>query len=228
MDNYIFTLTKYKNLLYKEVLQTNDDRYFKYLITNFKFLYNIIYDFYVYLRLNNKYVNEINKLLNIRILLDTETTGLFNYDSVLQLSYLIFNDSDLLKTFNKIIRINPKIKIKNSFIHGITQDHCKLGEPCNIVMSELHEDLKICHTIVGHKVDFDLRMLSNEFKRLHIEYNFLTHKIEDTMKLAQIKYKKKTKLTELYKLEFNTDMEHAHNAFYDVMATYKIYKNLVK
>jgi DNA polymerase-3 subunit epsilon len=228
MDNYIFTLTKYKNLLYKEVLQTHDDRYFKYLITNFKFLYNIIYDFYVYLRLNNKYVDEINKLLNIKILLDTETTGLFNYDSVLQLSYVIFNDSDLLKTFNKIIRINPKIKIKNSFIHGITQDHCKLGEPCNIVMSELHEDLKICKTIVGHKVDFDLRMLSNEFKRLNIEYSFLTHKIEDTMKLAQIKYKKKTKLTELYKLEFNTDMEHAHNAFYDVMATYKIYKNLVK
>ena len=48
------------------------------------------------------------------------------------------------------------------------------------------------------------------------------------MKIAQIKYKKKTKLTELYKLEFNTDMENAHNAFYDVMATYKIYKNLVK
>ena len=42
------------------------------------------------------------------------------------------------------------------------------------------------------------------------------------------KYKKKTKLSELYKLEFNTDMENAHNAFYDVMATYKIYKNLVK
>ena len=152
-------------LSYKKVLQTNDDRYFKYLITNFKFLYNIIYDFYIYLRLNNKYVDEIDKLLNIKILLDTETTGLFNYDSVLQLSYVIFNDFDLLKTFNKIIKINPKIKIKNSFIHGITNEHCKLGEPCNIVMAELHEDFKICKTIVGHKVDFDLRMLSNEFKR---------------------------------------------------------------
>ena len=126
MDNYIFTLTKYKNLSYKKVLQTNDDRYFKYLITNFKFLYNIIYDFYIYLRLNNKYVDEIDKLLNIKILLDTETTGLFNYDSVLQLSYVIFNDFDLLKTFNKIIKINPKIKIKNSFIHGITNEHCIL------------------------------------------------------------------------------------------------------
>ena len=35
------------------------------------------------------------------------------------------------------------------------------------------------------------------------------------------------KLSEFYKIVFNKEMENAHNAFYDVMATYKIYKNLV-
>jgi len=59
MENNIFPLKKYKNYTYKQVLDKNDTKYFKYLINNFKFLFEDIYDFYVYLRDNNKLVNEI-------------------------------------------------------------------------------------------------------------------------------------------------------------------------
>jgi hypothetical protein len=64
-ENRIFPLTKYKNMTYKQVYLTNDDKYFKYLIGSFKFNYNEIYDFYQYLLLKNKFPAEISKLLNL-------------------------------------------------------------------------------------------------------------------------------------------------------------------
>ena len=55
-------------------------------------------------------------LLNIKILLDTETTGFTNNDSILQLSYVIFNDYEIIKSYDHVVKINPKIKINNFLI----------------------------------------------------------------------------------------------------------------
>ena len=76
MDNNIFPLGKYKGKTYKYILDQNDIRYYKYLIGDFRNYWTEIYSFYEYLRLNNKFVDEINILLNIKMVLDTETTGL--------------------------------------------------------------------------------------------------------------------------------------------------------
>ena len=48
MDNIIFPINKYKGLTYKQVLQKNDDFYYKYLIREFKNYYCDIYNFYGY------------------------------------------------------------------------------------------------------------------------------------------------------------------------------------
>jgi len=221
MDNNIFKLTKYKNLTYKQVLDLNDEKYFKYLIKNFKFNYEDNYDFYLYLR--SKYPNEIGKLLNIRILLDTETTGFSNNDVVLQLSYVIFNDYEILKSYNQYIKINPNIKITNSYIHGITKETCANGICIIDVLERYTYDLKYCKAIVGHNIHFDIRMLKNEFNRLKLNTNVMDLiKCEDTMTL----HGKRIKLSELYLNLFNEPMSNAHNAYYDVLATYKIYKKL--
>jgi DNA polymerase III epsilon subunit-like protein len=223
-DTKIFALTKYKNYTYKQVLQTNDDKYFKYLISNFKSNYNDIYDFMLYLKQNNKYLNEIDKLLNIKILLDTETTGFTNNDSILQLSYVIFNDYEIIKSYDHVVKINPKIKINNSFIHGITNAICEKDGICiNDVLDRFINDLKYCKSIIGHNVNFDIRMLKNEFIRNNKDFIIVDSKvIEDTMILAG----GKIKLGVLYEKLFNEKMNNAHNAYYDVLATYKIYKKL--
>jgi DNA polymerase III epsilon subunit-like protein len=228
MDSFIFPLKKYKNLSYLEVININDEKYFKYLIRNFKFFYTDIYNFYVYLVEKNKYVDQINEILNLKILLDTETTGFTNHDNVLQLSYIIFNKHDVIKEYNKIVKIDPKIIIKNSFIHNITNKICNdEGIILSDILNDLISDLKICKIMIGHNIKFDLRMLKNEFIRLKLDVLILdTIKLEDTMDLGIKKYGKRIKLSELYKLEFNSEMENAHNAYYDVIATYKLYENL--
>ena len=214
-------MTKYKNLTYKQILDINDDKYFKYLIKNFKFNYEDNYDFYLYLR--SKYPDEIDKLLNIRILLDTETTGFTNNDIVLQLSYVIFNDYEILKSYNQYIKINPTVKITNSNIHGITKEICANGICISDVLQRYISDLKYCKAIIGHNLHFDIRMLKNEFNRLKLDSNIIDLiKHEDTMTL----HGSRIKLGELYLKLFNEPMSNAHNAYYDVLATYKIYKKL--
>jgi DNA polymerase III epsilon subunit-like protein len=225
MENYIFPLKKYKNYTYKQVLDKNDTKYFKYLINNFKFLFEDIYDFYVYLRDNNKLINEINKCINIKILIDTETTGFSNNDLILQIAYIVFNEYEIIKTFNQIIKINTLFKIKNSFIHGINNLICEKNGICIIdALNRLNNDIKYCNSIIGHNTIFDIRMLKNEYLRNKIDCtNFISKKIEDTMTI----YGKRIKLGELYFKLFNNHMENAHNAIYDVLATYKIYNKLI-
>jgi len=225
MDIKIFPLTKYKNYTYKEVLDTNDDKYFKYLISNFKQHYNDIYDFMKYLHSKNKFVNEINKLLNIKILLDTETTGFSNNDIILQLSYIVFNDCEILKTYDQLVKINPKVKITNSSIHGITNDKCEKDGICiNDILDRFIKDINYCKSIIGHNISFDIRMLRNEFVRNNKEFFIVESKIiEDTMTLSG----GRIKLGVLYEKLFNEKMENAHNAYYDVLATYKVYKKLL-
>jgi len=230
MDSLIFPINKYKGLTYKQVLQKNDDYYYKYLIREFKSYYNDIYNFYEYLRLNNKFVNEINKILNIKMVLDTETTGFYEYDRVLQLSYILFNDIQTLKTFDHYVGIHPSIKIKNSEIHGITNEICKTkGIPIKNILDIFCDDLEICKALIGHNLQFDIRMLKSEFKRVSLNCDILTCKpIEDTFHLGKQKYPKGTpmKLGDLHRLELKSDMVNAHNALYDVIATMNIYKKI--
>jgi DNA polymerase III epsilon subunit-like protein len=228
MDNKIFPLTKYKKLTFKQVLDTKDNKYFKYLLSNFKILYTDIYDFYQYMKINNIYTEELNKLLNIKVLLDTETTGFANTDHILQLAYVVFNENQILKTFNQIIKIDPKFKITNAYIHHINNDKCaKFGISLNDSIDHLINDLKYCKALIGHNLNFDIRMLKNEFNRLKYDCSILESIIvEDTMDMSAKKYGKKKKLGELYKLEFNEEMVNAHDAIFDVMATYKIYKKM--
>jgi hypothetical protein len=223
-DLKIFPLSKYKNCTYKYVLDKNDEKYMKYLFSNFKILIYDITDFFEYLRSKNKYINEINKLLNLKLLLDTETTGFSNNDKVLQLSYIIFNDIQIIKSFNKLIKIDASIKINNSFIHGITNERClKEGIQLVPVLEILLNDLKYCRSIIGHNISFDIRMLKNEFKRNNIDYLLLESiQLEDTMSI----HGARIKLGKLYEDLFNEKIINAHDAYYDVLATYKIYKKL--
>jgi DNA polymerase III alpha subunit (gram-positive type) len=230
MDSLIFPINKYKGLTYKQVLQKNDDFYYKYLIREFKSYYCDIYKFYEYLRLNNKFVPEINKILNIKMVLDTETTGFYDYDRVLQLSYILFNEVQTLKTFDHYVKIHPSLKIKNSEIHGITNEICKNhGIPINQILDIFCYDLELCKALIGHNLQFDIRMLKSEFKRVSLNCDLLTCKpIEDTFQLGKQKYPKGTpmKLGDLHRLELKTDMVNAHNALYDVIATMNIYKKI--
>jgi DNA polymerase III epsilon subunit-like protein len=98
-------------------------------------------------------------------------------------------------------------------------------------MNEFITDLQNVNTIVGHNLDFDIRVVLNNLRKYDIkiinnnieEYNlFKQFIIYDTYKISKVK------LNKLYFDLFNDNIINAHDALSDVEATLKCYLELKK
>ena len=181
--------------------------------------------------------------------LDIETTGLppkgddyenlfMNYPYILSMAWKI-NDSQTVeyKVNNRGI-IVPEYITK---INGITQkmvDESKWD--LFAVMVQFIMDAHSSNFVIGHNIFFDtsiikanilrLCLLSGMDKNLYTEVCMILNKdrrIDTCRASATLNNGKRMKLTDMYKLFFNSSFD-AHSAGADVDATYKCYLELVK
>lgn len=203
----------------------------------------------MFLNLVNQIKNDYSKKkeLDLKIksnnimILDTETTGLpkqrpFNpsnlmaYDGarMIELGYIIYdNKGKEIKRFDKLI-YHKRLSIKNSFIHGITQEICrKKGDTIQQVLEEFQEDLKIVDTVICHNVNFDKNIILNEIFRSNMNELYVEFQNKNTLcTLEKTKelYGKRTKLITWYnKLFPDEDIVQTHRALDDVEMTSKCY-----
>ena len=138
----------------------------------------------------------------IAIIIDTETTGLINDNSIrvtsqnitdfennfpriVQLCYMLIDkygnydgETFFIKQENKI----PKEAIK---IHGITNEKCELqGIDLKDALSSLTIAAKKIDAIVGHNIAFDYKVLHAEFLKSGIPFSLNKKNKIDTMKLV--------------------------------------------
>lgn len=178
---------------------------------------------------------------------DTETTGLpekrvckDDYDYLIkyqncrmvEFAYKLYStDGTETKQFRTYIKPD-NFEIKNSHIHGITQDKAvNEGITLEELFSELNPVIKDVTLLVGHNVHFDINVLIAEcirYKNMDLVQAIRNKPSHCTMILGQQKYRmsKFPKLIELYRLEFNEDFESAHTALADCEAAAKCYFNL--
>lgn len=163
------------------------------------------------------------------ICLDTETTGLTENDKIVQLSWITKINDRLSFKHDYIIKV--EIEIKNSHIHGITNEISQeKGKSLEWVLNLLQEEIETCKPtlLVGHNIIFDKKMLI---------YNTVNDSFINSLNSLQmyctmlngkyfLKQKKYPKLQELYFSLFNENFENAHNSLYDVQATCKCYEKL--
>lgn len=105
------------------------------------------------------------------VVVDTETTGLYNSDRVVEIAiYTLSLDGDLLEIFDTLV--NPRRDVSASPIHGITatmvKDAPTFEEIAGDVAVRLHG---AC--LVAHNVPFDKRMLRNEYQRIDTDLDVL-------------------------------------------------------
>jgi DNA polymerase III epsilon subunit-like protein len=185
--------------------------------------------------------------------IDLETTGLpkdwnapyddlLNWPYVVQVGWInvrtrddaIFEeDSEILKPKNFIIDSD------SSKVHGVTHSiaHDK-GIDRRYILDYLSRMISISSYVVAHNTDFDISVLRCEFLRNNIHDPFLkgNHKLICTMKSSVDFCKisspsggyKWPKLSELYYKLFKEDFSGAHDALYDIKATYECYVQLRK
>jgi DNA polymerase III subunit alpha len=184
------------------------------------------------------------------IIFDTETTGLprdynapvsklDNWPRLVQLAWQLHDSKGKLIAHNNLI-VKPEgfdIPYNAEKIHGISTARAKkegldLGE----VLKAFEEDFKKAKYLVGHNVDFDIKVTGAEFLRKSFSNDFLKKATLDTKDISTEfcaipggkggKYKWPT-LTELHQKLFGERFDDAHDAAYDVHATARCFFGLI-
>ena len=181
------------------------------------------------------------------LFLDTETSGVpsgFDFSPekigkwpyILQISWIIYDLNGLeVKRENHYINAGDiRIAKKSQLIHGINKLFLKAeGKERREVIQSLLDDLeKYNPVIVGHFLQFDLRMLEAGLFRAGLDADVNRYLRFCTMKFSTnvnyIKGKKYSRLAELYKSLFGIEPEFQHNSLYDAVATAQCFFELRK
>ncbi|MBN2482326.1 MAG: DNA polymerase III subunit alpha [Bacteroidales bacterium] len=185
------------------------------------------------------------------LIFDTETTGLpgiynapvtdvNNWPRLVQLAWMCYDHKGSFIEASSYI-IKPEgftIPFAAEKIHGISTERAlKEGQELKAVLEYFTETLKKATLIVGHNIDFDLKIVGAEFVRTAIPTRlfevpaFCTK--EGSTDYCAIpggkggKFKWPT-LSELYSRLFGENFEEAHNAVADVAATARCFLEMVR
>ena len=186
------------------------------------------------------------------LIFDTETTGLprsynapltdfDNWPRMVQVAWQLHDAQGNLINSHSII-IKPDgytIPFNAVQIHGITNERAiEEGQDLKTVLQEFVDVVNQAKYLCGHNIEFDNNIIGAELLRCGLENvlaakPFIDTKNDETTEYCAIpggrggKYKWPT-LTELYTKLFNASFEEAHNAAFDVLATGKVFFEIIK
>lgn len=164
------------------------------------------------------------KLKNPLVFFDLETTGInITHDRIIEISLLKVtpNGKEEIKTR----RINPERPIppESTAIHGITDDDVKDCPTFKQIAKSLSEMLEGCDMAGFNSSRFDVPMITEEFLRAGVDFDTSKRKFVD----VQIIFHKKEQRTleAAYAFYCDKQLENAHSAEADVIATYEVLKS---
>ena len=160
-------------------------------------------------------------LKNPLLFFDIESTGLsVATDRIVEISVLKImpNGEKEIKTR----RINPTIPISPEAqkIHGISNDDVKDCPTFKEIAKSLANWMAGCDFAGYNAIKFDIPLLSEEFLRAGVNFDFRKRKIVDVQNIFH-KLEQRT-LSAAYKFYCNKDLENAHSAEADTVATFEI------
>ncbi len=165
---------------------------------------------------------ELN-LKNPLVFFDLETTGTnIVKDRIVEISYLkVFPNG---KKEVKTRRINPEMPIPpdSSAIHGITDEDVKDCPTFKQIARSLAEQIEGCDLAGFNSSRFDVPLLMEEFLRADVDIDFTKRKMID---VQVIFHKKEPRTLEAaYRYYCDKNLDNAHSAEADTLATYEVLK----
>ncbi len=163
-------------------------------------------------------------MLNLRrplVVFDLETTGVsVTHDRIVEIFLLkVFPDMrEEIRTY----RINPGIPIPAgaTAVHGISNADVADKPSFKMMAAELHAYLRDCDFGGFNSNKFDFPMLVEEFFRAGIEFDVRACKFIDAQRIYHMKEPRT--LSAAYKFYCSRDLENAHSAEADTIATWEI------
>lgn len=163
-------------------------------------------------------------MLNLRrplVVFDLETTGVsVTHDRIVEICLLkVFPDMrEEIRTY----RINPGIPIPAgaTAVHGISNADVADKPSFKSMAPELHAYLRDCDFGGFNSNKFDFPMLVEEFFRAGIEFDVRACKFIDAQRIYHMKEPRT--LSAAYEFYCSRDLENAHSAEADTVATWEI------
>ncbi len=158
---------------------------------------------------------------------DLETTGInISKDRIVEISIVkaLTNGEKEVKTW----RVNPEmpIPVESSLIHGIYDEDVKDAPTFKEIAPQIQEMMKNSDLAGFNSNRFDIPLLAEEFLRNGIDFDLDKHRPID----VQVIYHKlePRNLSAAYKFYCDKDLDNAHSAEADTIATYEVFKAQVE
>lgn len=153
--------------------------------------------------------------------IDLETTGTnVASDRIIEIAIIkVFPDKT---TQSKVKRINPGMPIPagSTAIHGIRDEDVKDAPSFKQAAHELKQFMENCDLAGYNSNRFDIPLLVEEFLRADIEFDVSKRKFVDVQRIFHLMEKRT--LGAAYKFYCDKQLENAHSAEADALATYEI------
>lgn len=161
------------------------------------------------------------------VFFDVETTGVdVNNDRILELAAVKFFPDKTTEEFYLLLNPETLISEEATSKHGFSNEDLKDKPVMADVITKLLEFFDESD-LGGHNSNhFDIQMLVTEIKRCGYSYDVSKIKMVDTRKIYLRNNPKE--LTHLYKDYTGKDLENAHSAHADIVATVEIFNKQVE
>lgn len=165
-------------------------------------------------------------LKNPLLFFDIESTGLnVASDRIVEISIVKVSPGapgEDNKVEVKTRRINPTIPITPGAqaVHGISDDDVKDCPTFKQIARSLAQMMEGCDIAGYNSLKFDIPMLAEEFLRAGIDFDFRKRKLVDVQNIFHKKEQRTLKAA--YKFYCGRNLDNAHSAEADTMATYEV------
>ena len=154
---------------------------------------------------------------------DLETTGAkVGKDRIVEIAILRVDINN--QESQKVWRINPEmdISLQATQVHGISNQMVEKEPNFAHYSNEIYQFIKGCDLAGFNAIKFDVPILVEELIRADIDFDFSRIRMID----SQVIYHKKEprNLSAALKFYCNKDLENAHSALDDTIATYEVFK----
>lgn len=162
------------------------------------------------------------------ICIDCEFTGLdAEKDRIIEIAVAKFTFDGVIESFESLVdpeMIIPETSIK---IHHIMQDMVQ-GQPK--IQRLIPKIIQMCgnHTIIGHGIDYDIKVIINEANRTMLPCPLDKNKTIDTLRLARLYGDSPSNALTKLGTHFNVPQDAAHRAMNDVLVNIEVFKHLAK
>jgi len=154
-------------------------------------------------------------------IIDLETTGVnLSTDRIVEIAIVKVQTDGTQQIKRKLL--NPEIQISevSRNLHGIDNAMVKDAPTFKQVANEIKQFLDNCDLAGYNSNRFDIPLLAEEFLRVGLEFDFSHRRLVDVQKIFHMMEQRT--LSAAYKFYCNKDLEGAHGAQNDAVATWEV------